>query len=432
MEPVDIPPCPQRLLEAVAREPAPPLPTVEEEPRPGAVWEVILPGGEQHLFLVTESVKKGEGSPFAFVRAMPLTDYIRLAADGDVIVTAEPGPEVLVSHCWLEGPILATSLRRCCGHVLQEDLESALRERRRDTSPWAIPDETIGAFRRSLYDQIEPIYTVCWDEVYRVCAAEAPAPVADTDMSAVAGQVPRVSPPPSRADVAGADEGTSRSARKPSSHLSWTRRFTDFVERVRSWRRWQPLPLAVAACLLVAVGLGLWIRQATPSKIPKANLELVTLQEPGMGEYPFPGSQSTFPQNSRVTLASPSGGYRYVIYFNDNGASTASELTSNQERIDWTLTGNGMDGAILLTSTRPLGNLEVIAQRIEAVVAGASLERGTRIFFGDSGPRVENLRTMGDTQPSGDVPVWTTKVTEILSEVEGISYQGYALDIDEE
>ena len=163
MEEFPTPPCPEDLLRKIDVPYRPNDRDAHGAIEPGTIWEVNAPDGEIRLFLLTQVFQKDEAAPFAFVRAVPLTDHVRLADVGDAIVTLEPSPDVYVAHCWDEGPIRKDDLACCVGRASQESITAVASARRVAVRDCA--DPIIEAFRKSLYEHIDPVYLTCWAEL---------------------------------------------------------------------------------------------------------------------------------------------------------------------------------------------------------------------------------------------------------------------------
>ncbi len=165
-----VPPCPERLKSAFRdAPPAGParIPRSQFDTIPlGSIWEVKAPDGEILLFVVTEDLGKPEELSFGVLRAVPLSEHITLAAQGDAIVTTEPSPEVFVGHCWLEGPVCDYDFIACVGTATKESMAEVRAARKIDLPPWEVPDAAISAYRHSLYQQVDPVYSACWNALY--------------------------------------------------------------------------------------------------------------------------------------------------------------------------------------------------------------------------------------------------------------------------
>ena len=68
------------------------------------------PDGELLVFLVVKRFSADEAAPFAFVRAVPLSDFVGLTEADDAVVAVESSATVFAAHCWLEGPVLPEML----------------------------------------------------------------------------------------------------------------------------------------------------------------------------------------------------------------------------------------------------------------------------------------------------------------------------------
>lgn len=150
---------------AAFENPAPLPETIDCAPVIGSIWEVATPCGEVLEILIVEQVDAGDLSPFEFVRAIPLTVFARLTDIGDALIAIDPHKEVLVAHCWLEGPVLLKSLVRCIGTVAGDCLIDVF-DARNATTTSSLP-ESVSLFRQNLFEQFDPLFNASWHELYR-------------------------------------------------------------------------------------------------------------------------------------------------------------------------------------------------------------------------------------------------------------------------
>lgn len=149
---------------AAFEKPAPLPETIDCAPVIGSVWEVAIPCGEIAEILIVERVDADDLSPFEFVRAIPLTDFVRLTDIGDAIIAIDPHKDVVAAHCWLEGPVLLKSLVRCIGTVASDCLIK-VSSARTATSTSSLP-ESVSLFRQDLFEQFDPLFNASWHELY--------------------------------------------------------------------------------------------------------------------------------------------------------------------------------------------------------------------------------------------------------------------------
>lgn len=121
-------------------------------PTCGDVWEVQLPSDELVLMMIREI----HG---AFVRAVPLSDFMRLAGDDDVTVTTDTG-DMYVAHAWLEGPVRTKRCSRRVGKVAVAGVEAVAAVGFSLLSDDA--DDAVREYRKSVYEQIDPVFSECW------------------------------------------------------------------------------------------------------------------------------------------------------------------------------------------------------------------------------------------------------------------------------
>lgn len=190
----EIPPCPDELLRKL-RKPSSHAKTAECLPVPGTVWEVRAPDGEFLVFMIVQQFDANEANPFAFFRAIPISDYVRLTENDDAIVTIESSATILAAHCWLEGPVLASSLVRCIGSVSSASMEVVAKARAQSCPPPV--NSAVAAFRKSLYEQFDPVFTACWQELYTSLGEEN----SESESSDELGVGPIVSDAPTRSRV---------------------------------------------------------------------------------------------------------------------------------------------------------------------------------------------------------------------------------------
>lgn len=99
------------------------------------MWQAHAPDGERLLFVIPECIENRRSVPDDFVRAIPVTGYVRLAAVGDTVVWNEFAREMLVAHCWLEGPVSVEVLLRGVGRITSACATEVARARRPPASP---------------------------------------------------------------------------------------------------------------------------------------------------------------------------------------------------------------------------------------------------------------------------------------------------------
>jgi hypothetical protein len=134
------------------------------DPKPGTVWEVLSPTGEIVRVLIVEYFQAGEESPFAFGRCLAVTRSIGTTGPRDILVGLEPTEELVVAHCWLEGPIREALLMRCTATVPEERLQ-AINENREPSAPPLLSNEVL-AFRRALRQKMNQVFYDSWRELY--------------------------------------------------------------------------------------------------------------------------------------------------------------------------------------------------------------------------------------------------------------------------
>jgi hypothetical protein len=155
----------------------PPVPAVDTlatghaEAIPGTVWEVESPLDEYLLFLLVERFdRSGDADevPMDWVRAVPLTEHLRVQDEGDVVVYSPEIRDVLLAHVWMEGPVLMRRLRRCVGRISNDSFTEVIATR---GSNFPQPrSEVVRAFRDTLHDQFGPVFFEWWDNLERVMA----------------------------------------------------------------------------------------------------------------------------------------------------------------------------------------------------------------------------------------------------------------------
>lgn len=155
-----IPPCPESLLEKL-RQPVIKHEYQDVPAEPGTVWEAFSPTGEILLFVLAECVEDAApGVPLVF-RGVPVSEFVNLAAKGDVVCAAGTPLQLLVAHVWLEGPILPAALHRSWGRLSEADWQK-LQPLRHSTMGW-VAESFVEAFRESLFEQFDPVYRHAWD-----------------------------------------------------------------------------------------------------------------------------------------------------------------------------------------------------------------------------------------------------------------------------
>jgi hypothetical protein len=139
--------------------------TQEGEQRRGNVWEVRAPDGELLLALIAQHFESGEAGPFQFVRVIPLSDFVNLTDSSDAIITMDPSGSVLAAHCWLEGPVHPDHLIRQVGTVSPTNMKAIEIACTIRTS--ATEESAVDLFRKSLYEQFDPLFADCWNRLYK-------------------------------------------------------------------------------------------------------------------------------------------------------------------------------------------------------------------------------------------------------------------------
>ncbi len=151
---------------------------------PGTVWQVRAPEGELLLFLIVECCDDPQDVPLPFVRAVALTDHLSLTDVGDAIAILDQTGEVLAAHCWLEGPVALSALAQCLGRVCPDSTGAVAKARMlRHIQP---RDRVVRAFRCSLYQQFDPVFSACWEKLYAELNAEE---VAQDDTASIPSDV---------------------------------------------------------------------------------------------------------------------------------------------------------------------------------------------------------------------------------------------------
>ena len=162
----DVPRCPKGILETILKSGDGSPDAAGQDPDPATIWEVANPTGELFIVLVVERFDAEEAAPFAFVRGVPLTDFVRLVDIGDVVITIDSDDQIFAAHCWLEGPILCESLRRCIGRALPASMSAVAEVRGGQRVQTA--NSAVALFRESLYEQFDPIFSASWEKLNSV------------------------------------------------------------------------------------------------------------------------------------------------------------------------------------------------------------------------------------------------------------------------
>lgn len=216
------PPCPDELLRKL-REPARFDDAREGRPEPGTVWDVRAPDGEVLLCLIVQRFEEGQAAPFAFVRAVPLSDFVRLTGAGDVIVAIDSSGTILAAHCWLEGPVLPEALVRCLGSASPASMRAVAKARALTRT--GATSARIAAFRESLYEQFDPLFAACWQKLYASVGDEE-SEGTETDELGEARTIPFVRPDRAQAReyAVAASDGTQAAATIADAMLAYLNR----------------------------------------------------------------------------------------------------------------------------------------------------------------------------------------------------------------
>lgn len=159
-----VPPCPEDLLRKLIPTPTRFVQAGASAIEPGTVWEVVAPDGEVLLVLIVKRFDEMQAGPFPIVRAIPLSDFVRLTDAGDTIVEVAPGAMILAAHCWLEGPVLPEAFVRSIGSASSSSIEAV--EKARAQSIAGTSNPAIASFRESLFQQFDPLFTASWEKLY--------------------------------------------------------------------------------------------------------------------------------------------------------------------------------------------------------------------------------------------------------------------------
>lgn len=143
--------------EILARINAVPARRIETQPggiELGSIWEAAAPGCETVMVLITKVTEPEEPGQFKFVRAVPLSDFMILS---DAMVMTRPTNLIVSAHRWMEGPVLAESLKRRIGSG---------RLLRHACIPVSVPGQE-REYRRSLEEPFEALFQQTWARLFQ-------------------------------------------------------------------------------------------------------------------------------------------------------------------------------------------------------------------------------------------------------------------------